>query len=347
MMTAVLPFLEYVILQVTVIPVGLNVIREKVLSGSGIIKSWIIGQFLLFAILQCLAVPMIILRLKFDVLFWSNIGIITILFFNGCYGLVKGRVKIRIKVPDLKPFELLLAMMIILLILWQSCNYFFGIHLDEDDARFLAQANDALEYGDLFLRDFNTGEYLGKVTPVRDLSSPWPMMYAIGARVLHTSASIFAHTVYSPIEVIVMYGCYWLIGKEIFKKLDARLTYVFVVCIVNLFFSTTVYMQTTFSLVRIWQGKATVAGVGIPAMIYSFICLNKHGDRNDWIYVIITAWAMSLMSAAGVSIALVLTGVFGLYHIIAYQKWKMIPVWIASMIVPVASSLAYFLYISA
>lgn len=344
MSQAILPFLEYVVLQLVVMVVGLNVVREKELSTSGVLKSWIFGQMMLFALLQIISVPMILLRSKFNTLFWSFIGVGAVLFGIGCWKLVKGKTRVKIRMSELKPLELLLLMTIVLLILWQACNYFFGIHLDEDDARFLAQANDALEYGDLFLRDFNTGEYLGKATPIRDLSSPWPIMYAVNARILHTRTSVFAHTIYAPIEVILMYGCYWLIGVEILKRLEARLTFVLTVCFINLYFATTAYMQTTFSLIRIWQGKATVAGVVIPLLLYSFIRLNKYDNGNEWLYVIITACAACLMSAAGISISLVLVGVLGLYHILAYRKWNQIPAWILSAVVPVTSFLVYFLY---
>ena len=72
---AVSPFLEYVVLQLVVMVVGLNVVHEKELSTSGVLKSWIFGQMMLFAVLQIIAVPMILLRWKFNALFWCYLGV--------------------------------------------------------------------------------------------------------------------------------------------------------------------------------------------------------------------------------------------------------------------------------
>ena len=359
---AVLPFLGYILLQGVVAIIGLNVIREKELGFSGTLKAWIFGQMLLFAVLQVLAVPMILLRWKFDVLFYSFLGIGILLFGFGCMRLKRIRVKNEIKKETWNWLSLVLLAAALLLILLQSGIYFVGIHLDEDDARFIAQANDVLEYGQLLTRDWDTGEYIGFVDPVRDITSPWPLMYAISARILFTRASIFAHTIFAPIEVLLMYGVYWLIGSELFKKIEVRLTFILTVAVFNLFFAGTVYTQSVFSLVRIWQGKATVAAVIVPLLFYLFIRLNKdnewnkdnksnghieyngingNSERTGWICIIITAIAACLMSGAGIMIALIMIGVYGLYHIIAYQRWKQTLPWIGSLIPPAISLFIY------
>ena len=345
MSASVLPFLEYLILQFFVAAVGFNVINEREIGISGCVKCWLFGQMLCFAVLQFLAVPMILMRLEFNVLFWSYCGICIALFSLGVWRLIKQNIKIRIRMPEMKPLELLLLTITILLILWQTCNYFFGMHLDEDDARWLAEANDALYTGDMMTRSFDTGEYVGAFVMDEDVSSPWPMLFAVLSRVLfNTRVSIVAHTIYPTVEIILVYSIYWLIGKQLFDKRISQLSFVFTTTVVMLFYGVTVYSQGTFTLIRIWQGKATVAGVTIPLLLYIFICINKGNKTSDWLKTGIVGVASCLMSGMGIIISYVMISVYGFYNIIAYQNWKRIIPWIGTLIPSVAYLLInYFL----
>ena len=252
--SAVMPFFEYLVLQLAVTVVGLNVIKEEEISCSGVLKSWIFGQMLLFAVLQLLAVPMILLRWQFNALFWSFLGACIMMFFLGLWRLKKTR--IHFNKPELSPLALLLLMIVILLILWQVCTYFFGIHLDEDDARWLVEANDALEYGDMMTRNVQTGTYFGNYVQIKDVSSPWPMMFAVLSRILFgTRVAIVSHTLYAPIEVLLMYGVYWLIGNELFRKIEAKLTFLLCAIIVILLYGGTGFTQGAVSgrARHLWQ----------------------------------------------------------------------------------------------
>lgn len=338
----ILPFLEYILLQGFVLIVGLNVVQNRKIDTSWVLESWIFGQMLLFAVLQVMAVPMILMRWQFNALFWSYCGVSIALFSIGLWRLIKGKAKIRIHFPELSPIALFLLMVAVLLILWQVGNYAFGMHLDEDDARWLAQANDALEYGDMMTRNHDTGDYVGRFVMLKDTTSPWPMMWAIISKVLFIRPSVFTHTIYAPIELIMLYTIYWLIGYQLFKNSEARLTFLLMVVVVNSFFGATVYTQSTFAIVRIWQGKATVAGVIIPLLIYLFICMNKKGKSSktlDWIIVMITGCAGCLMSGMGILLPAVGIGVYGAYNIIAYQNWKSIPLCVFALAPSVVSML--------
>lgn len=341
MSEAYLPFFKYILLQLFVGIVGLNAVREKKIGYSVLLKSWIFGQMLLFAVLQFLAVPLVFSRCRFDVLFWSYLGVCIILFAFGCWRLRCK--KIRIRKLNLSPLALSLLIIVILLILWQACNYFFGIHLDQDDARFIAQANDALEYGRMYIVDVETGEFVGNYQAARDITSPWSMMLAIVSKILLTKPVIFAHTVFPPIELFVVYGIYWLIGRELFRNIESQLSVVFLAIVVNLFFTVSVYTQSTFTLIRIWQGKASVAAVIVPMFVYLFVCINKRNQQsiNLWIMIIATGCAACLMSGAGIPLSFVAIATMGFYNVIAYRQWKRIPMWLASMTVPLGSGMLY------
>lgn len=330
---AVLPFFEYLAMQGFVLMIGLCFVQEEEINASGILKYWIFGQMMCFAVLQILAVPMILTRLSFNHLFWSYCVVLAVVFGFGMLKIVKKKARIRIRNPKLSPLSLLILMVVMLLFLWQAGTYFFGTHLDEDDARWLAEANDALVTSDMMTRDFDTGEYINSFTMNEDVSSPWPMLFAILSRVLFNSrVSVIAHTVFPPIELLVMYGIFWLIGEKLFKKKDAQLTFLLFTMLVTVFYGMSSYTQGRFALVRIWQGKATVAAVAIPFIIYLSICINKENRGVDWIMLIIAGAAVSLMSGMGIVISGIMIGVYGLYNIIAYQNWKRIPLWLCSLV---------------
>lgn len=332
MQQAVLPLCGYVLLQLFVLVIGLNVARDKDIGLNGLLKAWIFGQMICFAVFQILALPMIVMRQKFNLLLWTYIGACMLLFILGCLRLRKCSVSLKIGERKLSWLSIIILIATIVLILYQSGTYFFGIHLDEDDARWLAQANDALVYGDMFTRNYDTGEFGSYFYLMKDVTSPCPMMWAVVSRVLFTSPAIFAHTLYPPVEVLLMYGIYWLIGAELTDKLEGRLTFILLVALLNLFMGETVYTQSVFSLIRIWQGKATVAGVIIPFLLYCFLCLNKRKKSWDWLKVLITGTAATLMSGMGIVLPTLMIGVYGAYYVIAYQKWKQIPFYMVSML---------------
>ena len=355
-------FLEYLILQVIVTIIGMNVVREKDRGVSGIfgflgnsdisdiLESWIFGQMLCFAVLQIMAVPMIFVHLSFDTLFWSYTAVCAVLFSFGCWRAWRVWKDQKVQKKNLSSrksrlewnwLAAVLLFLAIVLILYQAGNYLFKMHLDEDDARWLAQANDALEYGDMMIRNWDTGDYLGFIQVPKDATSPWPMMIAIVSKLLGTGTAVFSHTIYASIELLLMYAVYWLIGKELFKKTESRCTFILMIAVLNLFFGMTFYTQATFSLVRIWQGKASVAAVIMPLLLYLFLRIHRQDTVRDWLKVMITCCAACLMSGMGISLSAIVIGVYGAWYILAYRKWKRIPMLVLSVLPSVCFLLIY------
>lgn len=323
MREAILPFLGYCVLQLFVAVVGLNLVREKRIGFSGLLKAWTFGQMLCFALLQIMAVPMILLRWRFNALFWSYCGAVAVLLGFGAWRLKHTRMAF-----DARPRSWLCAAVLavaLLLMLCQSGAYFFGVHLDEDDARWLAEANDAMTYGDMMTRSYETGDYLGSIQVPKDATSPWPMMIAIVSRILRTRPVVFAHTLYAPVELLLLYGIYWFVAEELFESKESRAAFLFFIALLNAFLGRTVFTQSTFSLVRIWQGKATVAGVMIPLLFYLFLRINRADKTVDWLKLPVVCCAACLMSGMGITLAPIMIAVYGVYNILAYRNWKRIP----------------------
>ncbi len=345
---AIVPSLLYLALQIPVLLAGMAVTKPEI-RPTGLIRSWVFGQMVLFALLQLLAVPMVFFHVSFSVLYISYCTSDGLLAAGGIYRLVITLKKPVPVVPKKKeprsPLAWILLGLAFLVILYQFLTYLLGIHLDEDDTRWLAQANDALETGEMFFYQFYTGENVGWYYLIKDVTSPFPMLYAILSRlILNTRVSIIAHTVYPPMELLVMYGIYWMLADELFKKKDARAAFLLLVAVINLFYAGTVFTQSVFSLVRIWQGKATVAAVIIPLIFCLFIRVNKDNRVSDWLLLAVVDCAACLMSGMGISIAAIMIGACGAYHIIAYRHWKRIPLFVLAVLPSVLCGLLYLYY---
>ena len=349
MKQTIIPFILYAIIQCIILFIGFNFIKkEKEFKISSILQAYVIGHMSVFAVIEILSVPMILLRLRFDILYWSFIIIITILFVLGLRSFLT---KEKYSFPDIKdflkshsPISIIIFIMAITVIAFQFWKYFKGMHLDEDDARWLAEANDALEFGDMMTRNYSTGDYQGAFTLAKDVTSPWPMMWAILARTLHINAATAVHTIYASFELLVIYVLYYLIARELFEKKDSRFTFLLSVATINMFFAGTTFTQSAFSMVRIWQGKATVAAVVIPLLIYLFICINKRDELRDWIALPIVCCGACLMSGMGISLSAFMILIYGLYNVVAYRHWKRMPILILAVSPSVILSFIYFFF---
>ena len=346
---AIIPFLVYCLIQVIIFFVGSNLVRrEEEYSLSIIFRTYIMGQMLVFAIIELLSVPMILLRWRFNTLYWAFIIICLILFVLGVVRFFWKRkvrfVNVKETFRSFTPVTAILLVLVFLIIAAQFSVYFVGQHLDEDDARWLAEANDAIEYGDMMTRDFSTGEYQGVFTTAKEVASPWPMMWAILARTMNTRASIAVHTCYASFELLVMYMIYYLIARELFDKWESRLAFLLLTAVINMFYAGTVYTQSVFSMVRIWQGKATVAAIIIPLLLYVFLSINKRNETRDWLMLPVVSCGACLMSGMGISFSAFMIAIYGVYNIVAYKNWRRIPLFLISLLPSAMFSFIYFYF---
>ncbi|MGI6057035.1 MAG: DUF6077 domain-containing protein [Bilifractor sp.] len=293
------------------------------------------GNLLMWAAFEAVAVPMILLRQDFRnvILLWLLILAAAVIIF----------VSARKKAPFIRLhgkqgkhtglFRDRTAMVLLLLLLviagFQCAVYLFGMHLDEDDSRFIAHAvytwktdrmlTENPATGELNLRNWG-GDYL------KDAFSPWMIYIAMVSRLAAMHPAVLAHTVLPVILLILGYLIYCLIGVELFDE-DRRKALLFcvIVAFLQLFFAGSTDTQSEFALLRIWQGKAVAAGVGIPMILYCFVYLYRHTEEERAFWILLIAdWACCLLSGMGIILAASMIGICSVWYIFAFRKWKMI-----------------------
>ena len=296
--------------------------------------SWVMGQMTLWAVFQVLAVPMINLLAPFSVLFWSYIGVTVVLAALG----IRARRKVPFGRPQIKPLMLIAVM----IVLYQAGMYIFGMHVDEDDARWLAEANDALSRDTMLLNNPATGAYLGlyKGEMVKDVFSPWSMYIATLARMTFLRPSVIAHTVYPPALLAMSYVIYARIGKRLFQGSLEQGIFLIAVGIINLTFAGYVYTQSVFTLVRIWQGKAVVAAVLIPALLTLVLRIQEENSRKSWLALAVTGCAGCLLSGIGIVVSAMMIGIYGGYAVLC-RRFRRIPWYLLALLFPLACGLTW------
>ncbi len=314
-----------------------SVFRSKSLSFT-----YLTGQVLMWAAFQITAVPAIHLRTSFPVLFWVYSGIV---LFLAAWGL-KNRIKINFDKPEVSLFLVVAT----LVILYQCSIYIFGQHLDEDDARWIAEANDALVKDKMLLHNPATGEYIGRFVGemVKDAFSPWAFYIAWMSRVTGIKAVVIAHTVYPPVLLILSYLAYWEMGTHLFKGKAERGIFLLMVAVINLFLAGNVYTQSVFTLTRIWQGKAVIAAVIIPVIPALILRIQGEDKPANWICLALAGAAACLFSGMGIAIGLIMIAVYGLYAAVmgVIHDWRKgllhIPLWLLSLAPEIICGIGYF-----
>lgn len=306
----------------------------SVYKSRSIFFTYLAGSLTMWALFQITAVPAIQLRISFTKLFWIYTGLVIVL---ASIGLVI-RLNIRFEKPALSIF-LIIALMIIF---YQASIYIFGMHLDEDDARWIAEANDALVKDRMLLHNPATGEYIGHFVGemVKDSFSPWAFFIAWIAEFTGIRAIVIAHTVYPPILLGLSYCAYYHIGKQLFKGKTEQGIFLLMVSVINLFMAGNSYTQSVFTLTRIWQGKAVVAAVIIPSIFMMFLIIQNDDSLRNWFLLVVTACSACLLSGMGIIISLIMIIVYGGYVIVC-KRWRRVPLWMISTLPSVVFGLGY------
>ena len=355
----------------------------KLLEPGSVSLTYLCGQLMLWATFQVVAVLCINFRTSFNALFWIYTILAAALTGSGIYAFLRDPPKRSIsqykhRQAHHRKYSLFFVIAL-LIIAAQMCMYIFGVHLDEDDARWIAEANDALAKNRMLLNNPATGEYIGRFVGemIKDVFSPWCMYLAWLSRATGIRTAAIAHTIYPPILLGLSYSAYYEIGSQLFagkRRIHERGIFLLMVSIINLFMGGNVYTQSVFTLTRIWQGKAVVAAVMIPVIMMAFLRIQKPrtearsagrvhsrtgaqtllGTLPDWQLLLVVGTACCLFSGFGIAIGLIMIGVYGAYvaarMIVGILRAKTgewrgcamrIGMWIAAMAPPMLYGMGY------
>lgn len=209
----------------------------------------------------------------------------------------------------------------LLLIVFQVYVGTVDTHIDDDDAFYVATASTTLETDSLFQYSSYTGERMEE-KPARYVLSPFPVFIAMLSEIYRMPPAVFAHTCIPLLMIPLAYMVYFLFGRFLFgKSRKKRGIFLLLIAWMNLFGYYSIYTASTFLLIRIWQGKALLASVFIPLLLFYLLkwYVEKKQQKKMW-YLSVVSLALALCSSMGIFFAPLMIGVSGLLKCVKERK---------------------------
>lgn len=211
----------------------------------------------------------------------------------------------------------------LILIMIQICVAVLYMHIDQDDAFFVATAVTSVETDTLFQYSPYTGNVLGGL-PARYVFSPFFLLYGFFGKIFQLPPAVVAHTVMPALLIGLCYCVYWIWAARLFpKNRTNQAIFLFFVCLINMWGYYSVYSSSTFLLIRIWQGKAVLASTLLPFLFYLLLQFYENStEKHFWIILLSTIMGCCLVSSMGVALALIMTGIAWILYLIRYRNLK-------------------------
>ncbi|MBQ8913966.1 MAG: hypothetical protein IJ054_07995, partial [Lachnospiraceae bacterium] len=301
-------------------------------------KCFITGHITMWAVCQLVAVPLILLKQSFLIV----VGILSVVYgLLVLYGVLKTGIRSNYKIivsgfsyknisqnkgKAERIIDIIAFLVMLAAVLFIVLASIFLQHTDADDSRFVVNAVDIYRTNRLLLTDVNTGNaistFLGDLN--KDVTSPWAVYAAYISKLTGVYPSIIMHTILPPVIMLMLGAIYWMLSEHFFgRDMSYRALFVCFAILLNIYGYHSEKTSETFVMIRMWQGKATLAGVGIPIMIWIFLELFKNEKKENYLLLLIGDMAMCLLSNMGIIIGGIMIGCYGLVYGIAKKNWKM------------------------
>ena len=247
---------------------------------------------------------MIFIHYKFTTLLylWTSI----ILLFS-IYSVIVNKTRIKEiviynfnKIKEIFPSYII----VILLIGIQVFVPFKYMYINDDDARFVGIATTAIETNTLMEYDALTGSKYESNPPLRRALASFTLYPAVVSKLTFFPPAILSHTILPVILILLGYAIYSQIGYKILKlKREDNFIFLVLLSIINIFGNYSTRTNFTYFLIRIWQGKAILAGIAIPAIWLLFFEAKENDDLKNWGVILLIILFACMVSTIGIFLA--------------------------------------------
>lgn len=283
------------------------------------------GYIIMFGLFEMVALPLVWLRESLSLLIGVYGGILLmaavvslILNRNRLIWVVTGSLQ------SVRSFTLCIWMQLALIV-GQILFYIRYQYSNADDAFFVAAATTSVATDTIFAYNPLTGN-LYESLPSRYVLSPFYGFNAVVSKVTDTHPAIMAHMIFVILFLLLAYAVYCLLGRALFSY-DMEKTGYFLVILscLNLFAAYSERSGGLFLLIRLWQGKAVLAGILIPMILYFAIrVFVLEGKLADWILLFLLMWSCCMVSSMGIMLGAIALGILGILFAFRHKSIRLL-----------------------
>ena len=263
--------------------------REK----DKILYTWLMGHLILMGTFIVIAIPMILLKIKFEVLRNSYFVFVIILSIISILKNKKNLIKIS-KPKSISIFQVV-AVLLVFMQIFIKVKYTF---INNDDSSFVVLSTQMIESGDMYYNEEET-----ELNSRRALA-PISAYYSVISQYLFMHVTIVTHTVFPILFIILANIVYYYLGKSLFKE-DKDAPYIFLIFMILANFYFFRFKGAGSYLLRFtWLGRVIVAGILLPLLWkVSLNAMNKEENEiKDWLTILFIVLASCLCSEMAVAI---------------------------------------------
>lgn len=321
------------------IPTIVGLIPASIVDGAGKYKLLpvVIGYLCMWALFQCISVPLILAQSIFDhfhamsKVAWIFGGGMLILAIFCLNFLQKNKNNLSLyKQPALRKKskkERILWGIFFLLLLLQVLAMIFLAFGDGDDAYYMAVSAIAEESDELYLKLPYTGGT--QELDTRYGLAPMPVWIAFLARVTGFHTATLGHIFVPVALLLVTYGIYGMLGQFLCKEKEDMLpVYMIGISLFVMFGNYSFKTAETFLLTRTSQGKSILGNIIFPFLFLLFFFLiekmesQKTAPAFVWVLFMATAAAGCLCSTMGGVLVVMLMGIVGFFIAVCYKSFE-------------------------
>lgn len=301
-----------------------------------IITVMLLGYMVQWSLFQVIVIPCVVLRISITVVI-----IVWLFFMTGLSVLVIcmqwGQWKCILKTqwqklhsnvsPICALFLVVFAMQMILILGFT--------HYDLDDAYYLGIASDAYQTGRMYQYSPYTGGETDLLSQVRYFMSGYEMYVASVGILMGIHSTIVFHSIVPIIHLLLIYMTYFQIADVLFEKQkNQKWIFMLLIGVSYLFGYVSIYTSATFVMVRLWQGKAMLAGFIIPLMLgMAMHFMKKEQPRRQWLPMLLTQITACFFTSMGALVAPILFAALAIINGIRYRSIQ-IPLYSVICVLP-------------
>ena len=293
--------------------VGMLLVKGFDKDDFSIAECYAFGFVIMCIVFEVLATPMIFLSVPFHVLKNTFIAVMIIL---AALSLVRSKDTIKqikakgclvAKICKSDTLTKVTCIFAALVILFQIALLVVFRHIDTDDARFIAEAVEAVERDTMLKYHPITGRFfdypIGET--FKEVASPYPLCIALLSSLFRLQPAVCAHSVMPALLIMLSYTVFYLIGRFFFEdNIKSIGRYMLILALIICFSFESIYTYGYTLLGIIWQGRSVMCMILIPMLLYVFMKVTRLETIELKHYLLLAGLMLANIMTSGMGIVL-------------------------------------------